>query len=78
MEPVILQLRIQSLKAQLDVCQLVWASLARELHTSHLTSEQKAALNRRWDIALKESRDLQHAIDMLERQETETRVNAVR
>ena len=72
MESVILQFRIQILKAQLDVCQLVCASLAKELHTARLTSEQKAALARRWDKALKESRGLQRAIDMLEGQETET------
>ena len=71
MESGIHDLRIDTLKTQLDVCQLVCASLDKELQdSSDLTLEEQAALAHRWDHALKESRSLQLAIDMLEGQET--------
>jgi hypothetical protein len=64
-------LRVDTLKTQLDVCQIVCASLDKELQASHLTLEEQAALAHRWDNALKESRSLRLAIDMMEGQETE-------
>jgi hypothetical protein len=71
LESGIHDLRIDTLKTQLDVCQLVCASLDKELQdSSDLTLEEQAALAHRWDHALKESRSLQLAIDMLEGQET--------
>ena len=71
MESAIHDLRIDTLKTQRDVCQLVCASLDKELqNSSDLTLEEQAALAHRWDHALKESRSLQLAIDMLEGQET--------
>jgi hypothetical protein len=70
LESAIHDLRIDTLKTQRDVCQLVCASLDKELQASDLTLEEQAALAHRWDHALKESRSLQLAIDMLEGQET--------
>ena len=71
MESSIHDPRIDTLKTQLDVCQIVCASLDKELQdSSDLTLEEQAALAHRWDHALKESRSLQLAIDMLEGQET--------
>ena len=64
-------LRVDTLKTQMDVCQLVCESLDKELQASHLTLEEQAALAHRWDNALKESRSLRLAIDMMEGQETE-------
>jgi hypothetical protein len=66
-------LRIDTLKTQLEVCRLVCASLAKEIQVPYLTPEEKAALAHRWDKALKESRNLQFAIDTLQGQETESR-----
>jgi hypothetical protein len=77
LESVIRELRIHTLKTQLEVCQLVCASLAQELQAAYLTPEEKTALARRWDKALKESRNLQLAVDMLEGQETEARIAAI-
>jgi hypothetical protein len=70
-------LRIDTLKTQLDVCRFVCASLANAIRADHLTPEEKAALAHRWDKALKEGRNLQVAIDMLRGQETESRLAAV-
>ncbi len=69
MESVIRNLRIQTLKSQLDVCHLVCATVANELRAADLAPEHRATLARRWDKALDESRGLQRAIDLLERQE---------
>jgi len=77
LESAIRNLRIQTLKAQLNVCQLVCASLAKEIQSSSLTLEEKAALAHRWGKALNETRGLQHAIDTLEQQEVETRATAM-
>jgi hypothetical protein len=76
MESVIRNLRIQTLKSQLDVCQFVCATVANELKAAELTLEKKASLARRWGKALVESRSLQHEIDRLERQEMGSRVAA--
>jgi hypothetical protein len=70
-------LRIQTLKTQLHVCRLVCESIANELRADYVATEQKAVLAHRWDKALKESRNLQLAIDMLEAQETEAGFNLV-
>jgi hypothetical protein len=77
MESATRNLRIHTLKSQMDVCQLVCATLANELQVADLTLEQKAALARRWDKALNESRGLQHALDMLERQEMGSKVAVI-
>jgi hypothetical protein len=71
------KLRIQTLKTQLEVCQLVCVCIARELQAAYVMPEQKAVLAHRWDKALKESRNLQLAIDMLEGHETDARFNLV-
>jgi hypothetical protein len=76
LESDIRELRIHTLKTQLEVCQRVCATLTTELQVAYLTPLQKETLARRWDSALKESRNLQLAIDMLEGQQTETRLAA--
>lgn len=76
MELAICNLRIRTLKAQLDACQLERQAIADELLAPGLTLEQKTALARRWGKALIESRDLQLAIDMLEQQKMVPRVSA--
>jgi len=72
LETVIRKLRAQTLKTQLDMCRLVSESLAKEVDTSYITPEHRAALAKRSYKALKEGRSLQRAIDVLERQEAET------
>ncbi len=76
MESAICNLRIRTLKSQLDACQLERQAIADELLAAGLTLEQKTALARRWGKALIESRDLQLAIDMLEQQKMVPRVSA--
>jgi hypothetical protein len=77
MESAIHNLRIHTLKTQLDVCRLVCASLSKEMQGANLTLEQKAGMAYRWGKALNESRGLQNAIDALERQEMGTRAAAI-
>jgi hypothetical protein len=76
MESAICNLRIRTLKSQLDACQLERQAIADELLAAGLTLEQKTALARRWGKALIESRDLQLAIDMLEQQKMVPGVSA--
>ena len=71
MESVIRKLRAHTLRTQLDVCELVFASLVKELQNNCLTPEQNSALAHRSYKALKERRSLQRAIDILEGQEPE-------
>jgi len=66
------KLRAQTLKTQLDMCRLVCASLAKEVDSSYMTPEHRAALAQRSYKAHKEGRSLQRAIDALEEQETRT------
>ncbi len=77
METLIRNLRIRTLKSQLEVCQFVCASLANELRAANLTPAEKTALADRWEKALKEVRGLQLAIDMLDHQETDARVAVI-
>jgi len=72
LEPVIRKLRTHTLKSQLDVCQLVFEALVKELQSNCHTPEQKSALAHRSYKALKERRSLQRAIDILEGREPET------
>ena len=76
MESAICNLRIRTLKSQLDACQRERQAIADELLAAGLTLEQKTALARRWGKALIESRDLQLAIDMLEQQKMVPGVSA--
>lgn len=77
MESAICNLRIRTLKSQLDACRLVREAIADELQSADLTLEQKMTLARRWGKALIECRDLQLAIDMLEQQEMVPRIAAI-
>jgi hypothetical protein len=86
LESDIRELRISSLKRQLEVCMRVCASLTTEFQVARLPPGQRETLPHRLDIAWKEIRHLQLAIDMLQRQQmpegqgtdqqTETRVPA--
>lgn len=69
MEDVIRKLRIQNLKAQVVLRQLLCASLAREFETASLTFDERAAIAHRWDEALKECYVLQLMVELMERQE---------
>ncbi len=70
LESDIRELRINSLKRQLEASQLLCASLTTELRVACLTPLQKEALTDRWDNALRESRNLQLELDLLQGQQT--------
>jgi hypothetical protein len=65
------KLRIQFLKAELELRRLSCDSLVRKFEKRPLTFEQRSELFRRWEDLLKESHLLQALLDMLEREEKE-------
>jgi hypothetical protein len=65
------KLRIQFLKAELEIRRLSCESLARKFEKRPLTYEQRTDLFRRWEDTLKESHLLQALLDMLEREDQE-------
>ena len=65
------ELRIQFLRAELELRRLSCESLARKFDKRPLTYEQRTDLFRRWEETLKESHLLQAMLDMLEREEKE-------
>jgi len=67
------KLRIQFLKAELEIHRLSCESLARKFERRPLTYEQRTDLFRRWEDTLKESHLLQAMLDMLEREDKDTR-----
>jgi len=67
------KLRVQNLKAQIALRRYVCEFLAREFRNPALTTQEKTALARRWDIALQESYVFQLMLDLIERQEKEER-----
>ena len=71
MESIAYKLKIQTLKAQVALCQLICASLAREFEEESLTFVERSALAHRWDDTLKDGYVLQLTLDLLERQERE-------
>ncbi len=64
---MIRKLRIRTLRAQVAQCKHICESLAEQFESETLTTEQKAALARRWDETLKESHALQVTLDSLEK-----------
>jgi hypothetical protein len=73
LESIIRKLRIQTLKAQLKVCNQVCVALSNDLENLTLTDDQRLSTGHRLDEALKESRALQFMLDLLERQIKEER-----
>ncbi|MGD1107437.1 MAG: hypothetical protein ABR865_10350 [Terracidiphilus sp.] len=71
MEFIIRKLRVQNLKAQVAIRRYVCEFLEREFHTPTLTTQERAALARHWDIASKESYELQRMLDLIEGEENE-------
>jgi hypothetical protein len=65
------KLRIQFLRAELELRRLSCESLARKFEKRPLTYQQRTDLFRRWEDTLKESHLLQAMLDMLEREEKE-------
>jgi hypothetical protein len=63
------KLRIQFLRAELELRKLTCDSLARKFERNTLTFAQRSELFRRWEETLKESHLLQAMLDMLEREE---------
>ncbi len=71
METSFRKLRIQFLKAELEIRRLSCESLACKFEKRPLTYEQRTDLFRRWEDTLKESHLLQAMLDMLEREDKE-------
>ena len=74
MEFIIRKLRVQNLTAQLALRRYVCEFLVREFQTPTLTTDERAAIAHRWDIALKEGYVFQFMLDLIERREKEERV----
>jgi hypothetical protein len=70
MQSMFRKLRIQALKAKLELCQHQCASLAAEFETA-TSSGDKAAIAQRWDRALKENHAIQFKLATLEKLEKE-------
>jgi hypothetical protein len=76
LESLIRKLRIQTYKAQVVMCQLTGASLARRSDSEYLSDGQRTEIIRRRDQSLNEGYELQLMVDLLERREREGRENA--
>jgi len=70
MQSMFRKLRIQALKAKLEICQHQCASLAAEFETVSSPGD-KSAIAQRWDRALKESHNLQFKLASLEKENEE-------
>ncbi len=66
---MIRKFRIRSLKAQIEQCQFICATIAAQFENANLKTKQKAELAHRWDETLKKSHALQLTLDALEKQE---------
>lgn len=71
MEFIIRKLRVQNLTAQVALRRYVCEFLVTEFQTPTLTTNERAAIARRWDIALKETYVFQFMLDLIERQKNE-------
>ena len=70
MQSMFRKLRIEALKAKLELCQHQCASLAAEFETATSPGE-KSAIAQRWDRAMKENHSLQFKLATLEKLEKE-------
>jgi hypothetical protein len=73
LESVIRRLRIQTLRGQVVMCQLMSTSLAKRSDSEYLPDGQRAEIFRRRDESIDESHALQLMVDLLERHEKEER-----
>lgn len=73
MDSVIRALRIQTLKAQVVMCQSTGTSLAKRSDSEYLSDVQRTEINRRHDESMDECHALQLKVDMMEREEKEER-----
>ena len=78
MESSFRKLRIQFLRAELELRRLTCESLARKFETHSLSYEQRTDLFKRWEDTLKESHLLQATLDMLEQEEKISRRKGMR
>lgn len=67
-----LKMRIRSLRRRHEICSNVCASLAAEFEIA-AANDEKAAIARRWQEAVKQSHSLQYQLEQLEKQEREKR-----
>lgn len=67
MEDIIIKLRIQTLKAQLALSQIVCGSITNELKVTALTEEQRAVLYHRREKTLREGHFYQTMSELVER-----------
>lgn len=72
MESSFRKLRIEFLRAEMELRRLTCESLARKFEERPLTYDQRSQLFRRWEDTLKESHLLQATLDTLEREENES------
>ena len=74
MDPVIRRLKIESIKAQMVLCELSCESLAKEFEVESLSEAQRSEIADRLDGMIEERRVLLLALDVLERQQTEEKI----
>jgi hypothetical protein len=72
LDAVIRQLKIASLRAQLEVCRLQEVAFAKQFEGSS-TFDQKSAIAHDWDMVCTEVREMRLALDFLEKQERESK-----
>lgn|SRR5512146_1067916 len=72
MESSFRKLRIEFLRAEMELRRLTCESLARKFEERPLTYDQRSQLFRRWEDTLKEGHLLQATLDTLEREEKES------
>jgi hypothetical protein len=72
MDAVFRRLKVNHLKARIEVCHLQSMSIAHEFEGAGSLAE-KSAIARKWDIVLKDSHHMRLALDLLEREEAEER-----
>lgn len=77
MESSFRKLRIEFLRAEMELRRLTCESLARKFEEGPLTYEQRSQIFRRWEEALKESHLLQATLDTLEQEEKEAAWNGM-
>lgn len=71
MEEIIRRLEIQTIKAKLELCRIVCASLAAQFDTPDLTHIERATIARQWNKLLAEGDTLAFFLELLRRRERE-------
>lgn len=69
MEEIIQRLHIQTIRAKLELCRIVCASLAKEFENPHLSLREKDAIAIQWEKLLREGDVLALLLDLLRRKE---------